>query len=198
MDLFPESYYNKCQSVAFGSPSLSDYINNKSNSVHDEKFKTSKLYKEITGIKTTEYQLLAENKPKVLSALKKLDSSVYDVETLKKYEYKMYQKRYREWDVDKCFYEFGTERIDITPKTLKNAIAEVDFYIDWSWGLLLATGFILVLLLAEIKVISMYKQQEIGKTSYGCLLCLRKLLSLAVVSLWAYDSYVIDTFHGHA
>jgi len=69
-----------------------------------EIFTVSPTYKEVKTFKgTNEYQLLSDNMPAVLKDMKKVKS--YDTAELKKYEFKMYEKRYREWEADKCFYE---------------------------------------------------------------------------------------------
>lgn len=59
MILFPEGYYSQCQSVVFGSPSLSEYFGDKPSGNNKEVFKVSKLYTEVKSFKgTSEYQLL--------------------------------------------------------------------------------------------------------------------------------------------
>lgn len=53
----------------------------------------------------------------MIQSLNKIDG--FDVEKLKKYEFKMYEKRYREWDSEKCFYlDKDSKKVTITPHTL--------------------------------------------------------------------------------
>ena len=38
----------------------------------------------------------------------------YDVESLKNYNFNMYEKRYRQWEVSKCFYmDDNNQRVEI-------------------------------------------------------------------------------------
>jgi len=59
----------------------------------------SPTYKEIKSFAgTSEYKLLEDNQPKLFKFMKTLKE--YDVNKLKKYDLKMYEKRYREWEAD--------------------------------------------------------------------------------------------------
>lgn len=54
----------------------------------------------------------------------------FDFEKLKEYEFKMYEKRYREWETDKCFYkDTNNQKIMINPDNLGLNILEADYMI---------------------------------------------------------------------
>lgn len=71
---------------------------------------------------------------------------------------------------------------------------QVDYFIDWSWGLLIATGVILILLIIELRFISKSYHEEVGKCCFDLVLFVRRFLSLALVSLWSYGCYLIYNF----
>lgn len=104
-DLFPEKYYNKCQSVVFGSKSLSEYFGDSPSDVQKKTFTESALFTKIPSFKgTNEYNLIKENNQAVFKTLTDLPVEVFNVNKLKDYTLDMYGKSYREWDSEKCSY----------------------------------------------------------------------------------------------
>lgn len=106
--------------MVFGSPSLSEqYLGDERSGVPQETFTESQLYSEVTTFdEVSEWQLLTDNNPTLLEQLENVPG--YDVNVMQNYKYKMYEKRYREWDSAKCSYvskQTGEERV-INPGTL--------------------------------------------------------------------------------
>lgn len=199
MALFPEGYYNKCKSIVYGSPYLSEeYFGDKRSGPSEHTFAESKLYKEVTSFgKVSEYQLLKDNKQDVLKNLKKVKD--YQVEKLKEYEFKMYAKRYREWDASKCSYMNNqSEKVLMTPLTLQYAVTEVEYFMSCAYGLLLAAIVVIVLLVLELVYISRLKAEKAVIGLFNTVLLVRRALSLCLVCFWSAECYLINNFDAGA
>ena len=109
----------------------------------------------------------------------------------------MYEKRYREWEADKCYYkDDNNQKVDITLQSLKLSVMEADYLITFSYSMVVATGCLTALILIEWWLIVKFQNDGVSKQALDFFLFVRRTLSLIVFIIWSIGCYLIFNFDG--
>jgi len=121
----------------------------------------------------------------------------YDVNDMKGYDFKMYEKRYREWEADKCYYiNDNNQRVDITPENLNLLVMEADYLINFSYSLVIVTGVLALFIMMELAIILKFQNENVSKAFFDCFLFMRRSMSWVVFILWSIGCSLIFNFDG--